>query len=443
MRLKEFQGSLRGFLKKVQNHPPFEIYGYVTKVLGFTLESTGPYLRVGDLCLVRGRDASALAEVVGFHEGRIILTALTELRGLEVGAKVYPLGRIEAPVGTSYIGRVVNALGEPIDFMEKPEAEDYYPIYGDPLRPLERGRIERVLDVGIKAINSLITIGEGQRVAIMAGSGVGKSTLLGMIARYTRADIVVVALIGERGREVREFIERDLGEEGLKRAIVVVSTSDEAPALRIRAGFYATALAEYFRDRGKRVLLLMDSLTRFCMALREIGLAGGEPPTARGYTPSVFATLPRLLERAGPRLNGGSITGIYTVLVEGDDIHDPIADAVRGIVDGHIVLSRNLAQEGHYPPIDVLASLSRVMKDIVTKEHLELQRIAIQILATYRRAEDLINIGAYVKGTNPEIDQAIALYPRLKEFLRQPFNEGYSFEDSFQMLNEILGNPVQ
>ncbi|MGC8871562.1 MAG: FliI/YscN family ATPase [Caldimicrobium sp.] len=430
--------SLSPFIRKIKDIPPFEVYGYVTKVLGLTIESSGPLLKVGELCKVVGREIEILAEVVGFKEEKLLLTALNEIRGLEIGARVIPLGISNAPVGESFIGRVVNALGESLDHKKKPKPEDFYPLYGDPLKPLERERIKEILDVGIKAINAFLTIGSGQRVAIMAGSGVGKSTLLGMIARYTKADINVVALIGERGREVRDFIEKDLGEEGLKRSVLVVATSDESPALRVRAAFYATALAEYFRDKGFKVLLLMDSLTRFCMAGREIGLANGEPPTARGYTPSVFAMLPRLLERAGARVNSGSITGIYTVLVEGDDVNDPIADAVRSIVDGHIVLSRELAQEGHYPAIDVLASISRVMKDIVSKDHLKLYQEAVNILATYKRAEDLINIGAYVKGSNPEIDRALELMPKLKEFLKQDLEERFTYEESCQILREIL-----
>ncbi len=427
------------FLKRLENIIPFETYGYVTKVLGLTIESTGPKLKVGDLCLIKGKNVEALAEVVGFKDNRIILTSLGDIRGLEIGAKVFPTANPDAPVGESFLGRVVDALGNPLDHKEKPIPEDYYPVYGTPLKPLERERIQFPLDVGVKAINALLTIGRGQRMAIMAGSGVGKSTLLGMIARYTTSDVNVIALIGERGREVREFIERDLQEEGLKRSVVVVATSDESPSLRVRAAYYATALAEYFRDRGLKVLLLMDSLTRFCMALREIGLSAGEPPTARGYTPSVFAALPKLLERAGPKLNSGEITGIYTVLVEGDDFNDPIADSVRSIVDGHIVLSRALAHEGHYPAIDVLASISRVMKDIVDEEHLELARETIHILATYKKAEDLINIGAYVKGSNPEIDRSIELIGPIKEFLRQKINESYTIEESLEILKRILG----
>ncbi|AIH03443.1 MULTISPECIES: FliI/YscN family ATPase [Thermodesulfobacterium] len=425
------------YLKRVENILPFEVYGYVTKVLGLTVESTGPFLKVGDLCKVEGQEKSVLAEVVGFNDNRFILTALGDLKGIEVGAKVYPLGSSYAPVGEKFLGRIVNALGEPLDQGLSPKASDLYPLYGEPLKPLERAPIKEILDVGIKAINALLTIGRGQRMAIMAGSGVGKSTLLGMIARYTEADVNVIALIGERGREVREFIERDL-RESIKKSVVVVATSDEAPSMRIRAAYYAMSLAEYFRDKGLRVLLLMDSLTRFCMAGREIGLASGEPPTARGYTPSVFAMLPKVLERAGAKVGGGDITAIYTVLVEGDDFNDPIADAVRSIVDGHIVLSRDLAHEGHYPPIDVLASISRLMKDIVPKEHLELAYQTISILATYKKAEDLINIGAYVKGSNPEIDRALSLIKPLKEFLRQNLDEKYDLGTSLTLLKNVL-----
>lgn len=329
-------------------------------------------------------------------------------------------------------------MGEPIDGRPLPYLKETYPLYNEPLRPFERDRIREPLDVGIRAINALLTIGKGQRIAIMAGSGVGKSTLLGMMARHTKADVNVIALIGERGREVREFIERDLGEEGLKRSVIVVATADEPPPLRIRGAYYATAIAEYFRDQGLDVLFMMDSLTRFCMAGREVGLSIGEPPTARGYTPSVFAQLPRLLERMGPRMGGGSITGIYTVLVEGDDFNEPVADAVRAIADGHIVLSRDLAQEGHYPAIDVLASVSRLMRDLTEKEHYQAALELVRLLAIYRRAEDLINIGAYVRGSNPEIDRALEKIEAIKAFLRQEVEERADFEESLRALKEVI-----
>jgi len=434
--------SLEGYKKEISQMIPFEIYGYVTKLIGLTIESTGPFLKVGDLCKIEGQNTSLIAEVIGFKDNKLLLTALGDIKGIEVGAKIFPIGSSYAPVGEDFLGRIVNALGEPLDSKRKPKISDFYPLYGEPLKPLERAPIKEILDVGIKAINALLTIGRGQRVAIMAGSGIGKSTLLGMIARYTNADVNVIALIGERGREVREFIERDLKEEGLKKSVVVVATSDEAPSIRIRAAYYATSLAEYFRDKGYKVLLLMDSLTRFCMAGREIGLASGEPPTARGYTPSVFAILPKLLERAGPKIGAGDITGIYNVLVEGDDLNDPIADSVRSIVDGHIVLSRDLAHEGHYPPIDILASISRVMRDIVPSEHLDLAYQTIAVLATYKKAEDLINIGAYVKGSNPEIDRALSLIGELKNFLKQPVEEKYPLEDSVNLLREIINKKL-
>jgi flagellum-specific ATP synthase len=434
--------SLEGYKKEISQMIPFEIYGYVTKLIGLTIESTGPFLKVGDLCKIEGQNTSLIAEVIGFKDNKLLLTALGDIKGIEVGAKVFPIGSSYAPVGEDFLGRIVNALGEPLDSKRKPKISDFYPLYGEPLKPLERAPIKEILDVGIKAINALLTIGRGQRVAIMAGSGIGKSTLLGMIARYTNADVNVIALIGERGREVREFIERDLKEEGLKKSVVVVATSDEAPSIRIRAAYYATSLAEYFRDKGYKVLLLMDSLTRFCMAGREIGLASGEPPTARGYTPSVFAILPKLLERAGSKIGAGDITGIYNVLVEGDDLNDPIADSVRSIVDGHIVLSRDLAHEGHYPPIDILASISRVMRDIVPSEHLDLAYQTIAVLATYKKAEDLINIGAYVKGSNPEIDRALSLIGELKNFLKQPVEEKYPLEDSVNLLREIINKKL-
>ncbi len=412
--------------------------GRVVKAVGLVVEAEGPALKVGDLCRIETGRGEILAEVSGFREGRLLLIPLGQPLGIEPGDKVFEAPQTGARVGRELLGRVVNALGEPLDGRPLPLLKETYPLYNEPLKPFERERIKEPLDVGIRAINALLTVGKGQRVAIMAGSGVGKSTLLGMMARHTKADINVIALIGERGREVREFIERDLGEEGLKRSVVVVATADEPPPVRIRGAYYATAIAEYFRDQGFDVLLLMDSLTRFCMAGREVGLSIGEPPTARGYTPSVFAQLPRLLERVGPRVKGGSITGIYTVLVEGDDFNDPVADSVRAIADGHIVLSRDLAHEGHYPAIDVLASVSRVMNDITDREHRKAARRLIQLLATYRRAEDLINIGAYVKGSNPEIDRALEKIDSIRRFLQQEVEEKADFEQSVSALKELV-----
>ena len=431
--------TLNKYLEALEGVDPIVACGRVKQVVGLVIEAEGPPLKIGELCRIRTASRELLAEVSGFRGERLLLIPLGEPLGIEPGDRVYACKAPRARVGRELLGRVVNALGEAIDGRPLPFVRETYPLYNEPLRPFERDLIKEPLDVGIRAINALLTVGKGQRMAIMAGSGVGKSTLLGMMARHTQAQVNVIALIGERGREVREFIERDLGEEGLKRSVIVVATADEPPPLRLRGAYYATALAEYFRDQGLDVLLLMDSLTRFCMAAREVGLSIGEPPTARGYTPSVFAQLPRLLERVGPRLDGGSITGIYTVLVEGDDFNEPVADAVRAIADGHIVLSRDLAHEGHYPAIDVLASVSRAMKDIVPREHLEAARRLIRFLATYRRAEDLINIGAYVKGSNSEIDQALERIGAIRRFLQQDIEEKASFEESLTALKEVVG----
>jgi flagellum-specific ATP synthase len=318
----------------------------------------------------------------------------------------------------------------------RPEAQ--YPLYAAPLNPMERERILEPVDVGVRAINGLLTLGKGQRIGILAGSGVGKSTLLGMIARHTAADISVIALIGERGRELKDFIERDLGPEGLARSVVVVATSDQPPLVRMRGAYLATAISEFFRDKGRDVILMMDSVTRFAMSSREVGLAIGEPPTSRGYTPSVFGQLPKLLERAGTCVGKGSITGIYTVLVEGDDMNEPIADAVRSIVDGHIILSRDLASQGHYPSIEVMGSISRCMTDVVPREQVNVAHKFLEVMATYRRSEDLINIGAYAKGSNPKIDNAIAMIDRLNGYLKQPVEEKVSFAESARQLAEIF-----
>ncbi len=425
-------------MKSIAEIEPVAICGQVKRVVGLVIEAQGPNVSVGGLCEIEvPKGKNLVAEVVGFRDERVLLIPFGDPRGIEPGSKVFVRPEIGVRVGEGLLGRVLDALGEPLDGKPLPRLSTYYPLYAEPLKPFERARISTPLDVGVRAINALLTVGKGQRVAIMAGSGVGKSTLLGMMARHTQADVNVIALIGERRREVREFLERDLGPEGLARSVVVVATSDQPPPLRIRGAYLAMAIAEYFRDQGADVLVMMDSLTRFCMAGREIGLAVGEPPTARGYTPSVFATLPKLLERAGPKAEGGSITGFYTVLVEGDDFNEPVADAVRSIVDGHIVLTRELAHQGHYPAIDVLQSVSRVMVDIVSEEHREAAKRLINTLAVYRRAEDLINIGAYVRGSNPEIDQALAKINDIKAFLRQDIKEKATLEKSIQELLKV------
>jgi flagellum-specific ATP synthase len=380
------------------------------------------------------------AEVVGFRDSRALLMPLGELRGLGPGSLIrVRRDSASLAVGNELLGRVVDAMGHPIDGRPLPFMTREMPLYALPAGPMERSKIDSPLDLGIRSINGLLTCGQGQRLGIMAGSGVGKSVLLGMMARNTRADVNVIALIGERGREVREFIERDLGEEGLARSVVVVATSDQSPLLRMRGAFVATTLAEYFCAQGKKVLLMMDSVTRFAMAMREVGLAIGEPPATKGYTPSVFATLPKLLERAGSFRGAGSITGLYTVLVEGDDMNEPIADAVRSILDGHIVLSRTLAARNHYPCIDVLTSASRVMRDITSPLHQELAGRIREILATHKEAEDLINIGAYAAGSNPRIDQAIGKIEAVNRFLRQKMTEAIDLETTLAELQALVG----
>jgi len=413
--------------------------GKVYRLVGTVVESIGPVASLGDLCQIRTRRNGhrSYAEVVGFHENRVLLMPLGELNGVAPGAEVVnSKATITVSAGEALLGRVLNGLGRPIDGLGPVRAEDRLPIFNEPPRPLERRRIAEVVATGIRAIDGLLTCGKGQRMGIFAGSGVGKSVLLGMIARNTSADVNVIALVGERGREVREFIERDLGEEGLKRSVVVAVTSDEAPLLRVKGAFVATTIAEYFRDKGYDVMLMMDSLTRVAMAQREIGLAVGEPPTSKGYTPSTFSLLPRLLERAG-NAGRGSITGLYTVLVEGDDLTDPVADTARSILDGHVVLSRRLANQNHYPAIDPLQSVSRVMPDVVEPGHLEAARVVTGLLAVYREAEDLINIGAYAKGSNPEIDRAIEMMPAINQFLRQSVADRGEFRETLKWLLDL------
>lgn len=425
--------NLATCIDTIEKTPLVSVQGRVSQVVGMVIESRGPGIPVGSICEVdvfRGRE-SVPAEVVGFREGKILLMPLGEMRGVEPGSRIRLVGgQARVPVSQALLGRIIDGLGNPVDGKGPLEIKEQYPLYAEPLNPMLRQRILEPVDVGVRAINGLLTLGKGQRIGIMAGSGVGKSTLLGMIARHTAADISVIALIGERGRELKDFIERDLGEEGLARSVVIVATSDQPPLVRMRGAYLAMAVSEFFRDLGRDVILMMDSVTRFAMSSREVGLAIGEPPTSRGYTPSVFAQLPKLLERAGACEDKGSITGIYTVLVEGDDMNEPIADAVRSIVDGHIVLSRDLAGRGHYPAIEILNSISRCMSDVVSKEQVEAAHHFLEILATYRRSEDLINIGAYAGGSNAKIDQAIEMIDDLNAYLKQPVAEKVSLADS-------------
>ncbi|HEY3425771.1 MAG TPA: flagellar protein export ATPase FliI [Negativicutes bacterium] len=426
------------YLGAIEQTETMKLNGKITQIIGLVLESQGPSVSMGELCYVHPRSASAgapiPAEVVGFKQNRVLLMPLGEMQGIGPGCEVVSANKIlKVTVGRQLLGRVLDGLGNPMDGKGPLVGGLEYPMHSMPPPSLTRRRIQEKLSVGVRAIDGLLTLGRGQRIGIMAGSGVGKSTLLGMVARNTEADISVIAMIGERGREVREFIERDLGEEGLKRSVVVVATSDQPALVRIKGAMTATAIAEYFRDQGLDVVLMMDSVTRFAMAQREVGLTIGEPPATRGYTPSVFAVLPKLLERSGTG-DVGSITGIYTVLVDGDDMNEPIADAVRSILDGHIVLSRSMAAQNHYPAIDVLASVSRVMLDIVEKGHYEAAQKMRATLATYREAEDLINIGAYATGSNLNIDQAIQKIDAVNEFLRQEVYEHTTLDATISRL---------
>ena len=420
---------------------PLAFHGKVNQVAGITIEGYGTDCFIGELCDIyaRGGNSPIKAEVIGFKDGRIVIMPLGDVRGIGPGNRITGLKRkATVKIGDEILGRVIDGLGDPIDGKGELFLEKEYPLYTDPINPLHRERITEPMDVGIKAINALLTCGKGQRMGIFSGSGVGKSVLLGMMARNTSADVSVIALIGERGREVREFIEKDLGEEGLKRSVVVVATSEESPLVRVRGALVATTIAEYFRDKGNNVLFMMDSITRFAMAQREIGLAANEPPTTKGYTPSVFAMIPKLVERVGNHCEKGSITGLYSVLVENDDFNEPISDAVRSVLDGHIVLLRDLANRGHYPAIDPLSSVSRTMIDVVFKDHLDYARRLLNILGTYRKAEDLINIGAYVSGSNSEIDYAISMIDKVNQFLQQPIEEKVSFEETVQMMKKLF-----
>lgn len=425
--------------KLIEDTDTFNYYGKVSSIAGLTVESKGPIARVGEICNIYSLDKKIriLAEVVGFRENKVILMPYSELTGIGPGSLVESTKSfLKVRIHESLKGRILDGLGNPIDGKGEITQGDYYDVDNNPPNPIGRKRIKEILPLGIKAIDSLITCGSGQRIGIFAGSGVGKSTLLGMIARNAKADINVITLVGERGRELNDFIEKDLKEEGLKRSIIVVATSDQPALIRLKSAMVGTAIAEYFRDKGLNVLLLMDSVTRFAMAQREIGMALGEPPVSRGYTPSVFTVLPKLLERTG-NSDKGSITGLYTVLVDGDDLNEPITDSVRGILDGHIVLSRQLANKNHYPAIDVLASISRLMNDIVSKDHIQAANFVKNKMAVYKDAEDLINIGAYKKGANPDIDIAIDVNKEVNMLLRQGIDEAFTFDETIELLKNI------
>jgi len=416
-----------------------EVRGRVEQVVGTIIRATVPGVKVGELCVLRNpwEDWELKAEVVGFSKQVALLTPLGELQGISPATEVYPTGEIHSvPVGDDLLGRVLNGLGEPIDGGPPLRPRAFNPVYADPPNPMERRIIEKPISLGLRVLDGMLTCGEGQRMGIFAAAGGGKSTLLSCIIKGTDADVCVLALIGERGREVREFLERDLGPEGLKRAVVVVSTSDRSSMERLKAAYVATAIAEYFRAQGKRVLMLMDSVTRFGRALREIGLAAGEPPTRRGFPPSVFSSLPKLMERAG-NSDTGSITALYTVLVEGDDMTEPIADETRSILDGHIVLSRKLAAANHYPAIDVQASVSRVMNSIVSKEHKEAAQLVRKVLAKYSELEILVQIGEYEKGSDKEADDALARIDAVNRFLKQGMDESSTFDQTLQALLEV------
>lgn len=433
--------DFQNYHRQIDESDLLRAVGKVTEVVGLTVEVAGITASVGEICLIHvpGNAHPVQAEVVGFRARHTLVMPLGELGGIAPGCPVVPTRMPHRViVGSAVLGRVLDGLGQPIDGQGIPLRGQWYKVNNSPPGPLQRRRITEPLETGIKCIDTLLTCGQGQRIGIFSGSGVGKSTLLGMIARHSSADVNVIALVGERGREVLDFIEKDLGPKGLERSVVVAATSDQPALVRIKSALVATTLAEYFRDQGMTVMLMMDSITRFAMAMREVGLAIGEPPATRGYPPSVFAGMARLLERSGTSLTG-SITGLYTVLVDGDDMNEPIADAVRGILDGHIVLSRELASRNHFPAIDVLQSVSRLMPELVSESHKNLAAKVRDILATYRESEDLINIGAYKAGSNPRIDEAIRLHGPIESFLRQGIEEVFRLGDSVAALEAILG----
>jgi flagellum-specific ATP synthase len=430
-------GEAQKFFEKLQNTEPLRSLGRVEQLIGLVMEASGPSSSVGEICWVYNATGMhrIQAEVVGFRNDRILLMPLGELQGIGPGSLMVPTGKdFQVPVGRSLMGRVLDGLGRPLDQRGQLGAEAQVPVHREPPDPLRRSRITEALSTGVRSLDGLLTIGRGQRVGIFAGSGVGKSTLMGMVARDADADVNVIALVGERGREVRDFIDKDLGPRGLAKSVVIAATSDQPALIRRQGALVATAIAEWFRDQGLTVMFMMDSVTRFAMAQREIGLAIGEPPATKGYTPSVFALLPKLLERAGTTSHRGSITGLYTVLVEADDMNEPVADSVRAILDGHIVLSRDLASQNHYPPVDVLDSVSRLMPELASPEHRAAAARVRDVLAAYRGARDLINIGAYVKGSDRRIDRALQYVDAVNAYLKQDMNERDNLKSAVEKL---------
>ena len=433
--------TLSQYKSAVNDSDLYRYMGKIEKIVGMTIESSGPSCNIGDVCRIyhKGeKDSHILAEVVGFNQDKVLLMPYSDIEGIGPGSIVDNTGdKLHVNVGYELIGRCIDATGKPLDGKGEIRTTESYSIAGESTNPFLRPRIEEIIPMGVKAIDGLLTIGKGQRMGIFAGSGVGKSTLLGMIAREVKADVNVIALVGERGREVREFIDRDLGEKGMQRSVVVVATSDQPAMMRSKCALIATSIAEFFKDQGLDVLLMMDSLTRYAMAQREIGLSIGEPPIARGYTPSIYATMPKLLERAG-RFENGSITGIYTVLVEGDDTNEPIADTVRGIIDGHIVLSRKVAMKNHYPAIDILESVSRLMTEITDKSQQAAASRLRNLLSTYNSNYDLVSIGAYKAGTNPALDEALSKINSINNYLTQGVDESFDFETAVKLLDEAI-----
>lgn len=431
--------NFKSKLEKLKRIEPVRVYGRITKIVGLTIESEGPPSSVGEVLRLEDPRITIPLQVIGFNGNKVISMPFGELQGISNGHLIYSTGEYPGlSMDESFLGRVINGLGQPLDGQGPLSGRDYVPIYREPVNAMDREPISRITATGVKAIDGLVTMGRGQRIGIFSGSGVGKSTLMGMIARNTNASVNVIALIGERGRELKDFIQNSLGPEGLKRSVVVAATSDEPPLLKILSAFSATAIAEYFSRKGLDVMLMMDSMTRLSMAQREVGLSAGEPPSTKGYTPSVFTMMPRLVERAGNFTNEGSITAIYTVLVEGDDVTEPISDHARSLLDGHIVLSRDIAHRNHYPAVDVLGSVSRLMKDITDNEHKTAGGKMRELLAVYQEAEDLINIGAYAKGSNPRIDEAIQKINAINGFLVQGIEDQFTFEQTLEQLKSAV-----